>query len=99
MTSMTVTPLGLSGTMQRKDGLMKVLQMFLGDVVHKYEGSIRAPLRSASRFSFFPICYPSTMRCNQCDKMEVDLHLKIKLPLILPLPPPTVGLQDLAEMW
>jgi superfamily II DNA or RNA helicase len=27
--------LGLSGTMQRKDGLTKVFKMFLGDVVHK----------------------------------------------------------------
>jgi superfamily II DNA or RNA helicase len=27
--------LGLSGTMQRKDGLSKVFKMFLGDVVHK----------------------------------------------------------------
>ena len=27
--------LGLSGTMQRKDGLSKVFKMFLGPVIHK----------------------------------------------------------------
>ncbi len=31
----TLYTLGLSGTMQRKDGLTKVFKMFLGDVVHK----------------------------------------------------------------
>ena len=31
----TMYTLGLSGTMQRKDGLTKVFKMFLGDVVHK----------------------------------------------------------------
>ena len=31
----TTYTLGLSGTMQRKDGLSKVFKMFLGDVVHK----------------------------------------------------------------
>jgi superfamily II DNA or RNA helicase len=31
----TTYTLGLSGTMQRKDGLSKVFKMFLGDVIHK----------------------------------------------------------------
>jgi len=35
MKLMTTYTLGLSGTMQRKDGLSKVFKMFLGDVVHK----------------------------------------------------------------
>jgi len=35
MKIMTTYTLGLSGTMQRKDGLSKVFKMFLGDVVHK----------------------------------------------------------------
>ena len=35
MKTITNYTLGLSGTMQRKDGLTKVFKMFLGDVVHK----------------------------------------------------------------
>jgi superfamily II DNA or RNA helicase len=35
MKLMTTYTLGLSGTMQRKDGLSKVFKMFLGDVIHK----------------------------------------------------------------
>lgn len=35
MKSITNYTLGLSGTMQRKDGLTKVFKMFLGDVIHK----------------------------------------------------------------
>lgn len=35
MKLMTTYTLGLSGTMQRKDGLSKVFKMFLGDIVHK----------------------------------------------------------------
>jgi superfamily II DNA or RNA helicase len=35
MKLMTSYTLGLSGTMQRKDGLSKVFKMFLGDVIHK----------------------------------------------------------------
>ena len=35
MKSITNYTLGLSGTMQRKDGLTKVFKMFLGDIVHK----------------------------------------------------------------
>jgi len=35
MRTITNYTLGLSGTMQRKDGLTKVFKMFLGDVVHK----------------------------------------------------------------
>jgi superfamily II DNA or RNA helicase len=35
MKTMTNYTLGLSGTMQRKDGLTKVFKMFLGDVIHK----------------------------------------------------------------
>ena len=35
MKLMTTYTLGLSGTMQRKDGLSKVFKMFLGGVVHK----------------------------------------------------------------
>jgi superfamily II DNA or RNA helicase len=35
MKLMTTDTLGLSGTMQRKDGLSKVFKMFLGDVIHK----------------------------------------------------------------
>jgi len=35
MKVITTYTLGLSGTMQRKDGLSKVFKMFLGDVVHK----------------------------------------------------------------
>ena len=35
MKLMTKYTLGLSGTMQRKDGLSKVFKMFLGDVIHK----------------------------------------------------------------
>jgi superfamily II DNA or RNA helicase len=35
MRLMTTYTLGLSGTMQRKDGLSKVFKMFLGDVIHK----------------------------------------------------------------
>lgn len=33
--------LGLSGTMQRKDGLTKVFKMFLGDVIHKEKTNTR----------------------------------------------------------
>ncbi len=35
MRTITNYTLGLSGTMQRKDGLTKVFKMFLGDIVHK----------------------------------------------------------------
>ena len=35
MKTMTNYTLGLSGTMQRKDGLTKVFKMFLGDIIHK----------------------------------------------------------------
>ena len=35
MKTITNYTLGLSGTMQRKDGLTKVFKMFLGDIVHK----------------------------------------------------------------
>ena len=35
MKSITNYTLGLSGTMQRKDGLTKVFKMFLGDIIHK----------------------------------------------------------------
>jgi superfamily II DNA or RNA helicase len=35
MKAITNYTLGLSGTMQRKDGLTKVFKMFLGDVIHK----------------------------------------------------------------
>jgi superfamily II DNA or RNA helicase len=35
MKAITNYTLGLSGTMQRKDGLTKVFKMFLGDIVHK----------------------------------------------------------------
>lgn len=33
--------LGLSGTMQRKDGLTKVFKMFLGDIVHKEKNNVK----------------------------------------------------------
>jgi superfamily II DNA or RNA helicase len=35
MKTITNYTLGLSGTMQRKDGLTKVFKMFLGDIIHK----------------------------------------------------------------
>ena len=35
MKAITNYTLGLSGTMQRKDGLTKVFKMFLGDIIHK----------------------------------------------------------------
>jgi superfamily II DNA or RNA helicase len=41
MKSITNYTLGLSGTMQRKDGLTKVFKMFLGDIVHKEKSNTK----------------------------------------------------------